>query len=273
MFLKMKRLFPFFLLAVILASCSEYQKVLKNEDVKAKYDMAEKFYDEGDFKRANRLLEQIAPKYIGRPQGERVMFFLADSYFQTRDYNMAGYQFERFLKSYPKSDKAAEAGFLGAKSYYKLSPKYSLDQTDTDKALIKLQNFINAYPESEFLVEANIMAKELTTKKERKEFEIAKQFNTIGEFDYTFLTPAVTAFDNFIADNPGSVYQEDALYYKFDAATRLAFNSFEYLKKERFNTAKSHYNALKKQFPESNYLKDAIKTLEKIEKELQNYSK
>ncbi|MCM4152125.1 outer membrane protein assembly factor BamD [Arenibacter sp. N53] len=273
MFLKMKRIFSFLLLVVFLSSCSEYQKVLKNEDVKAKYDLAEKFYDAGDFKRANRLLEQIAPKYIGKPQGERVMFFLADSYFQTKDYNMAGYQFERFLKSYPKSDKAAEAGFYGAKSYYKLSPKYSLDQTDTDKALIKLQNFINAYPESEYLIEANIMAKELTTKKERKSYEIAKQFNTIGEFDYTFLTPAVTAFDNFVSDNPGSVYREDALYYKFDAATNLAMNSVSYLKKERLNSAKSAYTALKKSFPESKYLKDADKTLEKVEKELEVYSK
>ncbi|WP_251809343.1 outer membrane protein assembly factor BamD [Arenibacter sp. H213] len=269
----MKRILPFLLLAVILSSCSEYQKVLKNEDVKAKYDLAEKFYDEGDFKRANRLLEQIAPKYIGKPQGERVMFFFADSYFQTKDYNMAGYQFERFLKSYPKSDKAAEAGFLGAKSYYKLSPKYSLDQTDTDKALIKLQNFINTYSDSEYLVEANIMAKELTTKIERKEYEIAKQFHKIGEFDFTFLTPAVKAFDNFVSDNPGSVYHEDALYYKFDSATNLAFNSFDHLKNERLNKAKSAYNAFKKQFPESKYLKDANKTLEKIEKELQNYSK
>ena len=273
MFLKMKRLFPILLLAVILASCSEYQKVLKNEDVKAKYELAEKFYDQGDYRRANRLLEQIAPKYIGRPQGERVMFFLADSYFQIKDYNMAGYQFERFLKSYPKSDKAAEAGFLGAKSYFELSPRYSLDQTDTDKALIKLQNFINTYPDSEFLAEANIMAQELTTKKERKEFEIAKQFNTIGEFDYTFLTPAITAFDNFITDNPGSIYREDALYYKFDSASNLAFNSFDYLKKERLNNAKSAYNALKKQFPESKYLKDADKTLERVEEELQYYSK
>ncbi len=273
MFLIMKRLFSFLLIAIVFNSCSEYQKVLKNEDVKAKYDMAEKFYDEGDFKRANRLLEQIAPKYIGKPQGERVMFFLADSYYQTRDYNMAGYQFERFLKSYPKSDKAAEAAFYGAKSYYELSPNYSLDQTDTDKALVKLQNFINTHPDSEYLVEANIMAKELTTKKERKSFEIAKQFNTIGEFDYTFLTPAVTAFDNFISDNPGSVYREDALYYKFDAATNLALNSYEFLKKERLNDAKDAYLSFVKYFPESKYLKEANKTLEKLEKELQNYSK
>ncbi|HLT51980.1 MAG TPA: outer membrane protein assembly factor BamD, partial [Arenibacter sp.] len=135
------------------------------------------------------------------------------------------------------------------------------------------QNFINTYPDSEYLVEANIMAKELTTKKERKEFEIAKQFNTIGEFDYTFLTPAVTAFDNFISDNPGSVYREDALYYKFDSTTKLAMNSFDYLKKERLNNAKAAYNTLKRYYPESRYLKSADRTMEKIETELQNYSK
>ena len=81
---------------------------------------------------------------------------------------MAGYQFERFVKSYPKSDKITEATFFSAKSYYELSPRYSLDQADTDKALIKLQNFINANTESKFYEEANAMAKELTTKKERK---------------------------------------------------------------------------------------------------------
>ena len=171
MFFKIRQLFFLVVAVFVLSSCSEYQKVLKNEDVKAKYDMAEKYYEEGDYKRANRLFEQIAPKYVGKPQGERVMFFLANTYFEREDYNMAGYQFERFVKSYPKSDKLAEATFLGAKSYYELSPKYSLDQTDTDKALLKLQNFINAYSESEYFAEANAMAKELTTKKERKAYK------------------------------------------------------------------------------------------------------
>ena len=60
------------------------------------------------------------------------------------------------------------ASFQGAKSYYELSPRHSLDQTDTDKALAKLQGFINTYPDSEYFAEANIMAKELTTKKEKK---------------------------------------------------------------------------------------------------------
>ncbi len=271
MFFMIKRIIPVLLLMGVLQSCSEYQKVLKNEDVKAKYDLAQKFYDEGDMKRANRLFEQIAPKYVGKPQGERVMFFFADSYFQLGDYNMAGYQFERFVKSYPKSEKVAEASFYGAKSYFELSPRYSLDQTDTDKALVKLQTFINAYPDSEYFDQANAMAKELTTKKERKAYEIAKQYNKLGEFDFTFLNPAISAFDNFISDYPGSIFREDAMYYRFESATQYALNSLERLKPERLQEAEADYNALRKQFPETKYTEKASKLLEKVNSEQQGF--
>lgn len=269
----MRRLLPLLLfILVMVSSCSEYQNALKNTDVKVKYDLAQKYYEAKDFKRANRLLEQIAPKYVGKPQGERVMFFLSDSYFQRKDYNMAGYQFERFIKSYPKSEKVPQAAFLGAKSYYKLSPKYSLDQTDTDKALIKLQGFINMYPESEFFDEANAMAKELSTKKEQKAFEIAKQFNKLGEFNYDLLKSAVASVDNFVSDFPGSIYREEAFFIKLEATTNLAMNSYEVLKNERLNTAKEAYDTFRKQYPESEFDKKAADLLKKIDKELQNYT-
>jgi len=272
MFFRMK---PFFLLlglALAFQSCSEYQKVLKNEDVKPKYDLAEKFYEEGDFKRSNRLLEQIAPKYIGKPQGERVMFFLSNSYFELGDFNTAGYQFERFIKSYPKSDKSAEAAFLGAKSYYELSPRYSLDQTDTNKALMKLQNFINAYSESEYFAQANAMAKELTTKKERKSYEILKQYNKLGQFNFDLLKSAVAASDNFVSDFPGSVYREEALLVKADALTFMAMNSFESLQKNRMESANEAIMAFKKQYPNSQFEKEITDLMEKIQRGLLQYT-
>lgn len=258
--------------SVLLLSCNEYQKALKSDDVKVKYELAQKLYEEGDYKRANKILAQIAPKYVGRPQGERVMFFLANSYFQVGDYNFAGYQFERFLKSYPRSDKADAAAFFGAKSYYMLSPRYSLDQTDTDKALIKLQNFINAYPESEFLTEANSMAKELTTKKEKKEFQIAKQFTKLGKsyiLDYNIA--AIAALENFVSDHPGSIYREEAYYLKLEATTTLAINSTENRKEERLDDAKNAYNLLMKSYPETKYSEKAAELAERIERELKTY--
>ena len=200
------------------------------------------------------------------------MFFLADSYFKIGDYNFAGYQFERFLKSYPRSAKAAEAGFLGAKSYYMLSPSYSLDQTDTDKALVKLQNFINAYPESEFIAEANKMARELTTKKEKKEFEIAKQFTKLGKsyiLDYNI--SAIAALDNFISDHPGSDFREEAFYLRLEASTTLALNSTDRRKKERLDNARNAYNQLMKSYPETKFNEEATDLVEKIDKELKVY--
>ncbi len=269
----MKRFLLLPVLALFAVSCNEYQKVLKSEDTKVKYELAEKYYNEGDFKRANRLLEQIAPRFAGKPQGERVQFFLANTYFQIKDYNFAGYQFERFIKSYPKSEKASEASFLGAKSYYMLSPRYSLDQTDTDKALVKLQGFINTYPDSEYLAEANAMAKELTTKKEKKSFEIARQFTKLGKsyfLDYN--VSAIAALDNFISENPGSVYREDAYYYKVEATSNLALNSTEGKKKERLDDAKDAYDNLIKYYPETKYAKAARQLAEKIDKELKLYA-
>ncbi|WP_306013098.1 MULTISPECIES: outer membrane protein assembly factor BamD [unclassified Allomuricauda] len=272
MFLKMRSILLVCCALALFISCSEYQKVLKETDVKAKYDMAEKLYNEGDYKRAVRLFEQIAPSYVGKPQGERVMFFFADSYFKNGDYYLSGYQFERFVKSYPRSDKIQEASFLGAKSYYHLSPRYSLDQTETDKALLKLQTFINNYSESEYFEEANAMARELTTKKEKKEIEIAKQFNKLGEFNLPVLISAITAFDNFITDNPGSVYREEALYYRIEATTRLAVNSTEDKKKERLEEALDSYNNLLRYFPETRFKQEADKLAETIQQELSAYT-
>jgi outer membrane protein assembly factor BamD len=269
MFLKYRILLLIAVVAFLSQSCNEYQKVLKNADVKAKYDLAEKYYEAKDFKRANRLFEQIAPQYVGKPQGERVQFFLADTYYLVKNYNFAGYQFERFIKSYPKSDKAAEASFLGAKSYFMLSPKYSLDQTDTEKALVKLQSFINTFPESEFIPEANIMAKELTTKKEKKAFEIAKQFTKLGNsyiLDYSIA--AVAALDNFVSDYPGTIFREEALYLKLVATTNLALNSTLNKKKERLATAEAAYDNLLKYYPNTSFLKDADNLREKVNQEM-----
>lgn len=268
MFFKMRLFYTTLFLSLTLFSCNEYQKVLKNEDIKAKYDLAEKYYNEGDFKRANRLFEQIAPRYVGKPQGERVMFFFADSYFQTEQFYLAGYQFERFIKSYPNSDKIQEAIFQEAKSYYQLSPRYSLDQTETDKALSKLQNFINSYPDSEFFAEANEMAQELAHKKQKKEFEIAKQFDKLGEFNFPVLISSIQAFNNFVSDNPGSIYREDAFFYRLKSEMTLAQNSTSFRQKERYEAALKYYQALMKSYPETKYLKQAKKYHERIQEQL-----
>ena len=84
--MSIKKYFTLFTLLILLSSCNEFQRVLKNEDIKVKYDAAEKYYDNQEFRRASRLFEQILPKYRGKPQAERVTFFYANCLFKTKSY-------------------------------------------------------------------------------------------------------------------------------------------------------------------------------------------
>ena len=149
----MKKFLSILIILVVFSSCSEYQKALKNEDVGAKFEAATKQYEKGKYAKAIRLFEQMAPAYRGKPQAEKMFYMYSQSYYKTEQYYLAGYQFESFASSYPKSEKLEEAAFLGAKSYSMLSPVYSIDQTDTTKAIEKLQAFIDTYPNSTYLEE------------------------------------------------------------------------------------------------------------------------
>lgn len=266
-----KKIVSLFLLVLLLASCGEYQKALKTEDVAVKFEMATRLYDEGRYNDAIRLIEQIAPAYRGKPQAEKLFYMFSQSYYKTKQYYLASYQFESFVSGYPKSEKVVEAAFLAAKSYGMTSNStspYSLDQADTYKAIEKLQVFIDYYPNSEYAPEANKMLKELNEKIEKKVYENAKGYHTIMDYK-----PAMVALDNFIADYPGTAYKEDALFYKYDSAYQLATNSISTKMEERLNVAKTAYNSLIKFKPDTKHKKISDEMMVRIETELKNFTK
>lgn len=261
---------------VFATSCSEYQKILKSDDTGLKYTTAEQLYEEAEagkgnekrkYKRALRLFEQIVPEYRGKPQAQKLMYLYADTYYELGDYFLSGYQFERFAESYPESEKLQEAAFKGAKSYYFLSPPYNLDQSETIKAINKLQSFINRFPESEKLDEANDLVAELRQKLERKYYEIAKGYHHRRDYK-----AAMTSFDNFLEDYPGSAFSEEAQYYKFESAFKYAINSYRYAMLERLNSAEDLYEEYKEDFPEGEFLPEAETAITEINKLQQSFN-
>jgi len=268
----MKKFFLLLVGIIVLNSCSEYQKVLKSEDVAEKYKMASDLYDQGKYSKANRLFAQIVPSYRGKPQAERLMYMYAKSYYEMGDYHLSGYQFERFAESYPKSEKAEEASFLGAKSYYMLSPVYSKEQKETHEAIDKLQLFVNQYPDSEYLEEANKLVNELDYKLQKKAFEIAKQYNTTANYDSSDYEASISAFEDFLFEYPGSAFREDAMFYRFDSAYKLAINSIEYKKQNRLAIAKTYYDALMRYYPESKYKNELADMNSNMESAMAQYN-
>ena len=246
----MKNFIYILIIAFSINSCSEYQKVLKSEDIATKFKLGTELFEAGKFAKANRIFVQIVPKYRGKPQAQKLMYMYCRTFYETKDYYTANYQMERFVDAYPKSEKVQEIGFLAAKSYYKLSPLFSKDQTETVEALEKLQLFINTYPLSEYLGQANTLVKELDDKLEKKAFSIALQYNLTGPYHRDY-NSAITALDNFLIEFPGSSYKQEAMYYKFDSAYQLAVNSVEWKQTERTEKALSYYSSLLYAFPET----------------------
>ncbi|HER40117.1 MAG TPA: outer membrane protein assembly factor BamD [Salinimicrobium catena] len=271
---RMKKIILLLSVVLIATSCSQYQKVLKSKDTGLKYTTAEKLYNEAKagegntsrkFKKALRLFEQIVPEYRGKPQAQKLMFIYADTYYELGDNYLAGYQFERFVETYPQSEKIEEAAFKGAKSYYFLSPRYDLDQTDTHKAIEKLQAFINRFPESDKLEEANDLVTELRIKLEKKAYEIAKQYHHTRNYK-----AAITAFNNFILEYPGSPFREQAFFYKFDSAYQYAINSYAYAMPERLKEARNFYEDYLRYYPEGKFVSEAEAALTDINEKEQN---
>lgn len=262
----MKKLFYILTLTLVFTSCSKYQRALKSEDLSEKFTVGAEMYEAGKYNKANRIFVQIVPKYRGRPQAEKLMYMYSKTFYFNKEYYTANYQMERFVNSYPKSEKVEEIAFLAAKSYYNISPVYSKEQRETIDAVEKLQMFINMYPESQYLAEANELVKELDHKLEKKAFGIAKQYNRISDYQ-----ASIKSFDNFLLDYPGSSFKEEALYYRFDAAYKLTINSVEWKKEERANKAISYYNSLKKSFAESKHMSEANTMVDELNTILKQY--
>jgi len=238
--------------SILLLSCNDYQKLLNStENEVDKYTAAENYYNNGEYRRANALIEQIIPSYRGKPQGERLVYFFANSYFETKLYYSAAIQFENFIKSYPNSQRIQEAYFMEAKSYFMLSPRYTLDQDDTYTGIDKLQVFINRFPNSEYVSEALELMDELQNKLEEKDFEISKQYYTIRDY-----ASAIKSLDNFIADNPGTIFREEALYYKWLSQYEIAINSIESRIVERVTELERSLGNFLRYYPDTIFIED-----------------
>ena len=247
----MKKLLYSISILILISSCSEYQRALNSDEVSLKFNLGTELYDAEKYSKASRLFAQILPQYRGKPQAQKLTYMQAMCFYNTKDYNSSSYQMERFVNSYPDSEKVEEMAFLGAKSYYLMAPIYSKDPEDTRLAIDKLQQFINSFPESKYISDANILIFQLDSRLELKEFNIALQYNILSDFQ-----ASIKSFDNFLIDFPGSKLREKAMYYRFDSAYKLAINSVTWKQSERIQNAVSFFNTFKNNYKKSDLLED-----------------
>jgi outer membrane protein assembly factor BamD len=165
---------------------------------------------------------------------------------------LSAYHFRQFTDTYPNSPFAEEAYFLHAKSLFRDSPEFELDQTNTVAALESIQEFLNRYPTSQFRPETENMSQELQKKLENKAFDSAKLY-----FQLRYNQAAVVALTNFQQQYPGSGFAEQADFLRLSAQYAWAQESVESKQRERYLEAVAFYQQFVDSYPKSKNLKAA----------------
>ncbi len=248
---------------LLLSACSQYQKVYNGKDIEAKYKMGWELYEAGKYHKADQLFSQVEKFYKRKPSYQRLLFAHAVTLFNMKYYNAAGEKFRKFTQLYPESSKAEEADYYIVKSYYALSPKYSVDQAYTLRAMEEINRFLKKYPFSEYKTEINKMNTVLQRKLERKYFEVAKLY-----YDLDRYKAAIRAFNNYLVDYPGSYLKEDALFYRFKSASDLALKSVLSKKEDRLQKAIAYYKNFMAKSQQADLKDKATVIYKNLEKEL-----
>jgi len=258
----------FLLLAVVLTlfSCSDYQKILKSDDAELKYTRAVEYFNKGDFMRASTLFDAIATYYKGTDRSETVLNYMAKSYMGQKDYYSASEYYKTYVKTYPKGKYVVESKYMIGYCYYLDSPDARLDQTATYNAITALQEFLDIYPESDKVPQANKLLEELTNKLAFKAYMNAKLYYNLGNYLGNNYESAVITAQNALKKYPATAYREELLMLTLDSKYEQAVQSVEEKKAERYRNAIDEYYNYINEFPNGKFKKQADKILSESKK-------
>ncbi len=260
--LKIKYIAIAFVLVSVFSSC-KYQKLLKSSDNKLKYEKAMEYYDNEDYIHAMTLFEQLIPIYRGTEKGEEISYRYAYCKFYTKNYIEAGHYFRRYINSFPNSAFTEECSYMSAYCYYLESPKPSLDQSSTYKALSELQLFMERYPESEHLLDCQNLIDELMEKLQKKSYDNAVLYYKIGQYK-----AASVALKSSLEKFPDTKYREEIMYRIVKSEYLFAVNSIYGKTLDRLKMARKDFKDFKREFPDSKYMKELKKINKDIEEKI-----
>ena len=259
--MQLRRILAVVLLALVQVSCSsQYEKVMKSQDVDFKYKAAFEYFNQGKFKKAADVFDHLNLLVQGLPQEDTVSFYHGLCNFKYGDYETAEAALAKFIEVYPRSAFTIEAKYLRIKCLFDETLRYELDQTPTRKAMAVISEFMYENPESEYYPVCKGMMDELMERLERKSLESAKIYYTMEDYQ-----AARYALKNVLKENADNRYREDVLYYTAMASYKYAFNSVKDKQKERYLDFIDDYYNFISEYPDSKHKKELDELYAKVE--------
>lgn len=252
------------LITIVLASCSrKYDKIFKGNDLEAKIKEADAQYAKKKYEKAIPLYEQLLTILKGQKSVDEIYYKYANAHFLNGNYELGAFYLRSFYNTYPASEHAEQAAFDEAVCYFKQSPRYSLEQVNTQKAIETFQEFVNKYPKSTKMQQANDKIDELRAKLRKKAYESAYLYFKIGQYN-----AAAVALGNFLKEYPEYENPERINFLIVKALKKYADGSYKNKQEERLKEEAKAFEAFKAKYPQSKYLPELEKMQASVKKRI-----
>lgn len=251
---------------MVFSGCQQsYQKILKSSDLEYKYRKAKEFYDKEKYQKALPIFEELITLYKGTKSIDEYYYLYAMCHFEMGTYLIAAFHFKNIYDSYPFSQYAEESLYRNAMCYDNLSPRVSLDQSNTQKAIEYYQLFVNSYPDTDQMEACNSAIKRLRRKLEIKDFKSAELYYKTFRFK-----AAAVSFENLLEKYPDTKDEEEIQLYIVKSYFKYAENSISSKQEERYKAALAAFKTFEKNHPGSPFLTEAREFQQDILKKIEN---
>ena len=160
-----------FLIPVFIVCCGN-KNIHVEEDLSPRFDKAMEYFDRGKFPRARDEFDYIIMTDPGSKIANESQYYVAEALFQMKEYSEASISFDRYVRFSPDYTKIEKARYRICECAILSSNTYQREQSQTHRALEQLQMFIEDFPASDLIRDAEIGILELRIKLAQKDFEV-----------------------------------------------------------------------------------------------------
>jgi outer membrane protein assembly factor BamD len=232
------------------------------------FHKAVKLYHDKHYDDAAKAFQTVITSGRGTKFAKNSQYFLAQSYYKSGQYLLAADAYQRFITLYPKSTQSQMASYKEGLCYYKLSPRYAVDQSNTHKAIQQFNLFIAQYPQSNLADKAGKYVSKLRDKLAHKIYNAGQLYFRLDQYK-----AAVIYYDLTVDQYPDTPWAEQSLVQEIATYVEYASKSVPSSKRKRYKKALDTYQQYLQLFPKGKHharakanAKDARKALAHLEK-------
>ncbi|CAN5403414.1 outer membrane protein assembly factor BamD [soil metagenome] len=151
-------------------------------DVGTLYTAARKYLDQGNYKLAAALFDEVERQHPYSVWARRAQIMSAFSYYLAHDYTNSIQSAQRFISVHPGNRDAQYAYYLVALGYYEQISDVTRDQKITQQALDALGELTRRYPNSKYAADARLKMDLVRDHLAGKEMEVGRFYETRGQW-------------------------------------------------------------------------------------------